>query len=191
MELLSYGAPTILLALLVFGFAPGLALRLIVLLFRKDDPRRRELVAELYAVPRWDQPFWVAQHLELALMEALLDRAWLARNSLPARFPLPVVDASIREAVDRLHLRVAPMLGWKGNRWVKTGKGTGTYVTMSIVWVGRLGRRAPVIEAEVSNPEVLGRRYAGRHRVRFRVLGVTIVGSATAGSWTAPTRCTW
>jgi len=51
--------PAFLAALVVFGFAPGIALRLIVLAFHRDDPRRRELLAELYAVPRLERPFWV------------------------------------------------------------------------------------------------------------------------------------
>jgi hypothetical protein len=43
---------TFLVALLVFGFAPGAVLRLIVLAFHRDDPRRDELLAEVHAVPR-------------------------------------------------------------------------------------------------------------------------------------------
>lgn len=58
-------------ALLVFGLAPGLALAMIVRLLHKDDPRRRELQAELYAVPRWERPFWVCEQLEVALREGL------------------------------------------------------------------------------------------------------------------------
>lgn len=61
-------------ALLVFGFAPGALLRLIVLAFRRDDPRRSELRAELYAVPRAERPFWVLEQLEVALFEGLWPR---------------------------------------------------------------------------------------------------------------------
>jgi hypothetical protein len=39
--------PTLLIALLLFGFGPGAVLRMIVLAFRRDDPRRTELLAEL------------------------------------------------------------------------------------------------------------------------------------------------
>src|SRR5664280_2661145 len=38
--------PTFVAVLFVFGFAPGAVLRLIVLAFHHDDPRRRELIAE-------------------------------------------------------------------------------------------------------------------------------------------------
>jgi hypothetical protein len=57
--------PTLAIAVLVFGFAPGVALRVIVLAFR-DDLRRKELLAELHTVPRLERPFWVAEQLEVA-----------------------------------------------------------------------------------------------------------------------------
>jgi hypothetical protein len=71
---------TFALALLVFGFAPGALLRLIVLAFRADDPRRRELLAELHAVPRIERPFWVLEQLEVALCEGLWERATSAAS---------------------------------------------------------------------------------------------------------------
>ena len=62
---------TLIVALFVFGVAPGLMLRLILLLYPRDNPRRRELLGELYGVPRFEQPFWVAQQFEVALFEGL------------------------------------------------------------------------------------------------------------------------
>lgn len=71
------GAPeafgTFALALLIFGFAPGIALAVIVRLI-PDVDRRLELQAELYEVPRWERPFWVAQQLEVALRIGLAPR---------------------------------------------------------------------------------------------------------------------
>jgi hypothetical protein len=61
-------------ALVAFGFAPGLVLRIIVLAFERSDPRRRELMAELYNVPRLERPFWVADQIEVALSEGLVPR---------------------------------------------------------------------------------------------------------------------
>lgn len=55
--------------LVVFGIAPGAVLRLFVRCYPKGDPRRRELVAELYAVPRIQRPLWVAEQMETALFE--------------------------------------------------------------------------------------------------------------------------
>lgn len=53
-------------AVLLFGFMPGLVLAMVVRLI-PDLDRRRELQAELYEVPRWERPFWVAQQFEVAL----------------------------------------------------------------------------------------------------------------------------
>lgn len=63
--------PLFVAALIIFGFAPGLVLSLILRLLPIDDPRRRELHAELYAVPRWERPFWVCEQFEVALREGL------------------------------------------------------------------------------------------------------------------------
>jgi hypothetical protein len=67
--------PTLGIVLLIFGLAPGVALRLIVLAFPRDDPRRRELLGDLYRVPWFERPFWVAGKLEVALFEGLPNRA--------------------------------------------------------------------------------------------------------------------
>jgi tetratricopeptide (TPR) repeat protein len=67
--------PTTLLAMAaVFGLFPGLVLRLIVLLYPKDDSRRRELVAELYTLDRMQRIEWVFQQLETGLFEGLSRR---------------------------------------------------------------------------------------------------------------------
>ncbi|AVH20281.1 hypothetical protein [Nocardia cyriacigeorgica] len=62
------------IALLVFGFAPGVLLRVIVRLYPRSDPRRRELVAELYAVPLPMRPIFVVEQLETALCEGVSAR---------------------------------------------------------------------------------------------------------------------
>lgn len=83
-QLLSWKA--LLAVATVFGFAPGAALRLIVLAFPRSDPRRRELLAELRAVPRLERPIWVAEQLEVALAEGVagrLARTW--RKLAPGR----------------------------------------------------------------------------------------------------------
>jgi hypothetical protein len=63
--------PSLGLIVVVFGFAPGFCLRLIVLAYPRGDARRAELIAELYAVPRIQRPLWVAEQLEVALFEGL------------------------------------------------------------------------------------------------------------------------
>src|SRR5215831_11420635 len=79
------------IALFVFGFAPSTVLRLAVLLFPRDDPRRRELRGELYAVPRVERPFWVIEQLEVALFEGLRSRfATRRRAALAKQADIPV-----------------------------------------------------------------------------------------------------
>ncbi len=76
-----------LVALVVFGFAPGALLRLIVLAFPCGDPRRRELLAELHAVPRLERPFWVLEQLEVALCEGVWERVvWTATGRVIHRW---------------------------------------------------------------------------------------------------------
>jgi hypothetical protein len=58
-------------SLVVFAFLPGLALRLIVCLYPKGHPRRTELLGELYAMPQWRRPWFVAEQFETALCEGL------------------------------------------------------------------------------------------------------------------------
>lgn len=81
--------PTLGCALLVYGFAPGALLRLIVLLYPRDHPSRRELIGELYAYPRIKRPFWVAEQLETALFEGLCARIACHLHRSPASSSQP------------------------------------------------------------------------------------------------------
>lgn len=87
-----------LLTLLVFGLAPGLLLRVIVLAFQRDDPRRQELIAELYAVPFIQRPLWVTQQLETALSDGIWPRlTWMLAGRLIYRWKLGDGDQLNRE----------------------------------------------------------------------------------------------
>jgi hypothetical protein len=99
--------PTLVGVLLVFGLAPGVVLRLVVLAFKRGDPRRTELLGELRAVPRWERPLWVAEQVEVALFEGVGPRLhavlaaiplWLAGIESENASP-PFYAASIRIAV--------------------------------------------------------------------------------------------
>jgi hypothetical protein len=86
----------LIVALAVYGFLPGLALRIILLGFRRNDPRRAEIRAERAAVPRWELPFWVADQLERALFEGLFERirsrlTTSRRRTVPADLGNPIV----------------------------------------------------------------------------------------------------
>ena len=76
---------SLVLVIVMFGFAPGFCLRLIVLAYPRSDPRRKELIAELYAVPRIQRSLWVAEQLEVALFEGLGHRISAAIRSLADR----------------------------------------------------------------------------------------------------------
>lgn len=71
---MTFGLSSFLLLLLVFGFAPGAVLRLVLLAFHRDDPRRAEMLAELRAVPQHGRPMWVTEQIEVALFEGLFER---------------------------------------------------------------------------------------------------------------------
>jgi hypothetical protein len=58
---MTFAWSSFLVLLLVFGFANGAVLRLVVLAIHRDDPRRAEMLAELRAVPRHARPMWVAE----------------------------------------------------------------------------------------------------------------------------------
>jgi hypothetical protein len=90
-------------ALLVFGFAPGALLRRITLAFPRDDPRRNELRAELYTVPRLERPFWVLEQLEVALFEGVWAR--VAKASSQAKKAKPPRAASTISTRSGLALR--------------------------------------------------------------------------------------
>jgi hypothetical protein len=107
---------TFLISLLVFGFAPGAVLRLVVLAFRRDDPRRREMLAELYRVPRLERPYWVFEQLEVALFEGIWERLlWAGAGRIYGRWHLnlglmydeqhsagyPISDEEFEEAIER------------------------------------------------------------------------------------------
>jgi hypothetical protein len=73
---------TLAFALLVLGFLPGFVLRQIVRIYPKDDPRRQELVAEMYAIRDWvERPLFVAQQFETALTEGIAARRRARRRS--------------------------------------------------------------------------------------------------------------
>lgn len=96
-----------LLFLLVFGVMPGIVLRLIVRAHPRETGRREELVAELYSIPPLRRPLWVAEQLELALTEGLVQRLsrspdWMARVALRLVFRSQAIFNHMTDALDQL-----------------------------------------------------------------------------------------
>jgi hypothetical protein len=95
---------TFVFVLMAFGFLPGFMLRIILLAaYRPDDPRRHELLGELYAMSRLARPLWVAQQCETALFEGRL--ADLVSSALRRR-------TRERKSVDLGRLTFLVVLRW-------------------------------------------------------------------------------
>jgi hypothetical protein len=94
---------TLLLAVGVFGFAPNVVLRLLLLAYPKNDPRRRELIAELKAMKWFERPFWVADQFGTALFDGL-PRRKAARRAKKMRRELEAAQANLDRALKvRMH----------------------------------------------------------------------------------------
>jgi len=120
---------TLLLVLLVFGFAPGFVLRLLVLAYPRSDPRRRELISELYAVPRIQRPLWVTEQLEVALFEGLAHRVSATIRSIARQ-------RRARTQTDKRGVRLKAGVGVVARVWVVAGVVAGAGVGIGIVgWV--------------------------------------------------------
>ena len=132
--------PSLLLVLVVFGFAPGFCLRLIVLAYPRNDPRWAELIAELYAVPRIQRPLWVAEQLEVALFEGLPHRASAALRRLTG---LRRARARARAGHRAERLKFVVMVGAVAGAWVGVVVGVmavagavARAMAMARVWAG-------------------------------------------------------
>lgn len=96
------------IALVLAGALPGVCMRAIVQLFPRSDARRRELLAELYAVPPrfTTRMFWVGQQFEVALFEGLIRgrwiavSRWLATRAIRRVFRSQAIHADLQELVD-------------------------------------------------------------------------------------------
>ncbi|MFE9579956.1 hypothetical protein ACFYO1_26465 [Nocardia sp. NPDC006044] len=87
--------PTLLLAIAFFGFAPGFVLRIMVKVYPYGDPRRQELIAELYAIQRIERPLFVAEQLEVVLVDAIPQRLAARRRRGRAEAMVAFVFASV------------------------------------------------------------------------------------------------
>jgi hypothetical protein len=116
-----------------FGFFPGFVLRLLVLLYPADDPRRKELVAELYMLGRMERVEWVFQQLETALFEGISARRRAAKED-PVDEETPAPDENPQEADIPEDVRRRRFLAEEAARAVgahRPGTDPGTWASMS------------------------------------------------------------
>jgi hypothetical protein len=72
LELVStWGVGTVLTTAALFGFFPKFMMHLIVLVYPPDHPRRRELPAELAALPHRNRLMWVGEQLATMFFDAV------------------------------------------------------------------------------------------------------------------------
>ncbi len=141
--------PTLLLAIVVYGFAPGFLLRLIVLVYERDDPRREEMVAELYVIPRLKRPFWVAEQLETALFDGLGPRIrWVLTGRVILRWRL---GSGVKQ--NRLH----PTTFWIPSEDEKATVQPGSVVKLMFKQSDGWGERMWVVVEKVGRYRLVGR----------------------------------
>jgi len=83
----SHATVAVIVSLFLLGLVPNLFLRLIVKVWPKDDPVRKELLANLEALPAHRRPFYVLDQLLNAFTDGLHARLERARShrSRPSR----------------------------------------------------------------------------------------------------------
>jgi hypothetical protein len=160
---------TFLVALLVFGFAPGAVLRLIVLAFHRDDPRRNEMLAELHRVPRWERPFWVVEQLEVALSEGIWERVvWAATGRVIYRWHLL---SGIKQ--NRKHPESFQIPDEEEKQAIEPGMLVKLFFDMNGKWAERMWvevvavKRRRIVGTVINQPVAIPRLYPG-DMVRFK-----------------------
>jgi len=154
-----------LLVIFIFAICPQWILRALVLTYPRDDPRRKELLGELYAIEYHKRPFWVAEQFETVLAEAIWPNlVWVLTGRViyrvtlgngvrrnrkhPQTFEIP--SESAKEAIrpgDDVKLMFEERLpsGWGERMWVT---------------VTKVGRRR-LVGHLINEPWAMGRLTAG------------------------------
>jgi hypothetical protein len=150
-------------ALLIFGLLPGVCLRLIVLLYPKDSDVRRELIGELYNIPRLVRPFWVAEQLETAVFEGRLRRIDVGQAFLYGLALVLCGTTGIAGFAGALCGFYVAMFGGGTYAFCMAG-GALTLDLAAAVTVGILMLRAKPYEASISDNRI---RLSGSDRIIF------------------------
>lgn len=129
-----------LLAIFIYAICPQWVLRLLVRVYAEDDPRRHELLGELYAVAYIKRPFWVAEQFETVLADGVWPRfmwmltgrvilRWKLGNGVkrhkkhPLSFWIPSDEQKAQIGVDdAVKLVFEQSDGWHERMWVSVTK---------------------------------------------------------------------
>jgi len=160
--------------LLVFGLLPGVVVRLLSLGYRPDDPRRQEMIAEVYAVPRWERPFWALEQVERVVSEGIWERVvdvadgwlfnrWVLGDGLERHLAAPATF-EVPEASDIARLRPGDLV-----KLVFEPKGR--LVTKDVwperMWVQVTGASEAGFEGTLDNHPIMFNRLHYGQRIRF------------------------
>ncbi|MGW7538620.1 hypothetical protein [Amycolatopsis sp. NPDC054798] len=104
----TWGAGTLVLTALVFGFFPVFAVNLLARVYPKGHPRRAELVAELHDVPRRERLIWVAEQFATVLFDGVPERVRARRRGASVeRERREFQELTAPEQMERLRILIA------------------------------------------------------------------------------------
>jgi hypothetical protein len=159
-----------LLVIFIYAICPQWVLRLLVMVYDKDDPRRQELLGELYAIDYIRRPFWVAQQFETALADGVWPRF---RFSLTGR----VINRWRLADGDHRH-REHPDTFWVPPAETKSLIEVGDWVKLAFdqTWPGGFGERmwvrvtkvgAKKLEGQLANEPIFIPRLSWHDTIKF------------------------
>jgi hypothetical protein len=145
---------SLVVAVAAFCALHGPVLRQLVRIYPKGDPRRAELIAELHMRPYCERPIYVAQCLEVALVEGLLARHSRSGQRVWTKIALADIDKQVARAKAALgdgvyitNLEVKASLTYRP-RWKRLLVGPDISCTLRVDGTNCAGR--PVIYERVS-----------------------------------------
>lgn len=141
----------------LFGFFPSFVLRWVVKLYPPGHVRRRQLLADLYELPRRERWFFVAEQLETVLFEGLPQRIGAMRSKSVTRRPPADLEAGPNGTgrgaieyprVDEIDmdraLNVAPVGGRRARRFLRApATVAASSSTRLVIQVDRLSASSP------------------------------------------------
>ncbi|MFF1613402.1 hypothetical protein ACFVYA_37015 [Amycolatopsis sp. NPDC058278] len=107
-DVVTYGIGTIIVTALLCGLCPRLVLRLLLLAYPSEDPRRPELLAELSRVPYRERLIWVADQIPTALMDGVPERVRARRVRRVAKPEGP--DLAMEASLDSVSQPLSPIV---------------------------------------------------------------------------------